>query len=493
MTEHKTELIVGIFAMLIFAALTFMTFRVGDFAIGKKKGYTLYVDFQNTAGLDAKTRIKVAGVDAGIIENIELVDGVAHLTLRISSEIKIYSDAVAGIRATGLLGDKYLELRVGAKKPALPAGATIKNVQELVDVDDLMQNLTKLSANVTELVNGLNQPDIKNAMRATVFNLKDITEHLDTMLGDKGSFGAIISRVDSLTARLDEMVRRNSEPLTNTIANLEEFSGSLRTHGPELISGLSETVAELRALLKESRSNIEDLIDKTGTTIEDVSAITAKIRRGEGTLGKLINDEALYSSLTNAAGGVERALSSINRFRTFLTFRGDYLTRMSEAKGGFYLTLQPRPDKFYVLGVVGDTLGNVETTTTSINGVITTERKVTKNLEFTAQFGKRFGDTALRVGLTENTFGVGLDQYLLKDRLKLSMDAWDFGAEEDEASRAHLNIGADYFVFKNVFVSAGLDNILNSNRFGASVGGGLRFEDEDFKYLFGTIPSIPGM
>ena len=48
----------------------------------------------------------------------------------------------------------------------------------------------------------------------------------------------------------------------------------------------------------------------------------------------------------------------------------------------------------------------------------------------------------------------------------------------------------DYFIFKNFFVSAGADNILNKKWRGGYAGIGMRFEDEDLKYLFGTMPRI---
>ena len=44
-----------------------------------------------------------------------------------------------------------------------------------------------------------------------------------------------------------------------------------------------------------------------------------------------------------------------------------------------------------------------------------TEEKIKKRMEFTAQFAKRFGDAAVRAGLTENTFGIGGD-YFFNDK-----------------------------------------------------------------------------
>jgi|Deesub1362A_J573_1020465.scaffolds.fasta_scaffold00077_89 phospholipid/cholesterol/gamma-HCH transport system substrate-binding protein len=493
MRGSRAELVVGIFALAVLAILSFMTFKVGDFTWRGKQGYIVYAYFKNTAGLDEKTKVKIAGVDAGTIEKIELADGMAKVTIRLYPSVKIYSDAVAFIRSSGLLGDKFLEIKVGSEKPYLKEGDTIKNIEELVDVDDLIRNLSNVSLNLVDFIAELNKTELKDAMKETILNLKDITRDLKGSISEnREKLKAILDRVDSITASLEELIEKNKGPVTNTFANLEEFSSSLRSNGPTLVSNLNKAVKELKDMIEKTRPELESIAENTRSTMDSLSAITNKIESGEGTLGKLLTDDKLYNSLTRAAEGVDKTISSIQRFRTYITFKADYLTRLKEGKGYFYVTLQPRKDKYYILGIVGDPIGKIDVTETTTNGTTVRKETVEEDIEFTAQFAKRFKDTTLRVGLTENTFGVGADHFMFNDKLKLTLDAWDFGKDEQGADHPHIRIGADYFLFKNVFISGGVDNILNSNRQGVYIGGGVRFEDEDFKYLFGTVPKIPG-
>jgi len=178
----------------------------------------------------------------------------------------------------------------------------------------------------------------------------------------------------------------------------------------------------------------------------------------------------------------------------FVNFQTEYLIKPEEAKGYFYVTLQPKPDKYYILGVVGDPIGRVttkETLTTTPAGTTTVkEEEIEKKIEFTAQIARRFKDVALRIGLTENTFGVGGDYFFDNDRGKVTADIWDFSNDEEGSDNPHIKVGVDYFVFKHLFLSAGADNILNKKWSGGYAGVGLRFEDEDLKYLFGTMPKI---
>ncbi len=501
MRRLSLELKVGIFAIIVLAILSFMTFRIGGFEwVKKRTGYIIYVDFGNIAGLDAKTKVKIAGVDAGIIESITLRDGKARLVLRMYPEVKLYSDASAAIKATGLLGDKFLAIDIGSKEPFLKEGDTIKNVREIVDIDDMARNLSEVSANINKLAVSLNESlgseEAKRSLKESIVNLEKITSGINTAISNNDiRMRNVLDNIKELTASINGLIQDNRDSVRTAMSNFKDFSGSLKEDGPSLISNLNKATKELKAIVEENRSSIKE-------TVDSVKNITAKIDSGEGTLGKLVKDEKLYHTLSKAAEGVDRTISSIERFRTFITFQGEYLSKPKDGKGYFYVTLQPRPEKYYILGIVSDPIGKVKTTetSTSVNGVTTVEKKeeVEKKIEFTAQIARRlvesdtFKDTVLRAGVTENTFGVGVDQYFLNDRLKVSVDAWDFGRDEANAKNPHVKFGADYFLFKHLFISGGVDNIFNKKYRGAYLGGGVRFEDEDFKYIFGTVPKIPG-
>ncbi|MBI4685376.1 MAG: MCE family protein [Nitrospirae bacterium] len=489
MKNLSTELKVGAFSLVILALLTYMTFKVGGFEWIEKKGYVLHAEFKNIGGLEDKTKVKVAGVDAGVIEKIELKNGRASLIIRVSEHVVLYSDASVSIKATGLLGDSYLEIKIGSQKPQLKDGDTIKNVVELVDMDDLVRNLSVVASNINSLTSSLNEaigtPEGKGALKESVMNIKDITVRLkETIAVNDKKLRDVLDNINNLVAQLKDIVEKNKEPLTATVENIRDFSASLKTEGPDLVSNLSKSAKELKQMIEENRPAIK-------SATESIDTISKKIAQGEGTLGKLVKDDRLYESVNRAAEGVNKTISAVDRFKTFITFQGDYLTKPKDSKGQFYVTLQPTPEKYYIIGIIGDPVGNVKTTTTITNGVTVKEDKIEKKIEFTAQFARRFKDIAVRGGITENTFGIGGDYFFINDKAKLSADVWDFSNDEENAKNPHVRVGVDYFVFKNIFVSAGADNVLNKKWRGAYVGAGLKFEDEDFKYLFGTLPKIP--
>jgi len=112
----------------------------------------------------------------------------------------------------------------------------------------------------------------------------------------------------------------------------------------------------------------------------------------------------------------------------------------------FDLTIRPKEDKFYVLGLVANPRGSLTVTDTSVGGVAPTRTETWERdkLLFTAQIGKRFKDIALRGGIFESTGGVGIDYFAFDDKLQITFEAFDFDSDRN----AHLKTYAEYRLLK---------------------------------------------
>lgn len=485
MKTISAELKVGIFVVVVILILSYMTFKVEDLGIVWKKGYRLYVVFENVMGLEEKSRIKVAGVDSGIVEKIRLKEGKAELTILMEPQVKIHKDAKASIRMTGLLGDKYLAIWAGSPAESLlKDGDVITYTEPAIDIDMLASELTSAAShisNMAEVFTDIFGEPEKKAVQETIHNLKTIAKNLNEILKENRE------PLHKTLVKLEGF----SEDISRIAKDLENFSKKLGEKGPGLVDDVSKVARDLKEVIEENRVVLKDSMENIKTFSASAGRISERIERGEGTLGKLLKDDKLYDSFTKTMEGAGKSVEAVDRLRTFINFRTEYLTREGDWKGYFDLTLQPRKDKYYILGVTTDPKGMLETIDTTTGGVTTREEKVKSRIEFTAQFAKRIEDFAMRIGMLESTFGVGADYFFKDDRGKISFDVWDFSANEAKAKRAHAKIGMDYKIFKYFFVTGGLDNLLNPNRRGIYVGGGLKFEDEDLKYIFGTAPRLP--
>jgi len=221
--------------------------------------------------------------------------------------------------------------------------------------------------------------------------------------------------------------------------------------------------------------------------LASIENATRKIDRGEGTIGKLVNDESVYNNIDSAAKGISDYTTRIERMKTIVAFRSEYM--FPEAKSYATLELKPRMDQYYIFEIVSDPFSNYHrtTTTTTPGSTVVTETYEDK-IKFSLEFAKRWGNLAVRLGLIESTGGAGADYYAFDDRIKFSVDSWNYGSKEPDNDKAHVKATATVGLGKTIFMNAGYDNALNSRRASAFVGLGLRFDDNDLKYLLGSVP-----
>jgi phospholipid/cholesterol/gamma-HCH transport system substrate-binding protein len=92
------------------------------------------------SGLRAGGVVEVHGIEAGTVERL-LIDQekqMALVELKIEKKIKIYDDASASIKSSGLIGDKFIKIDPGGSGEVLKPGATIIDTSTPPDIDDLI-------------------------------------------------------------------------------------------------------------------------------------------------------------------------------------------------------------------------------------------------------------------------------------------------------------------------------------------------------------------
>jgi phospholipid/cholesterol/gamma-HCH transport system substrate-binding protein len=466
MAKLNAEAKVGLLVIVGSILLLYMTFAVGKYQFGEKEGYTLQAAFDSVAGLDTKSSVRMAGVKIGLVEKVELEDSRARVTMRINPEVKIASGTEAMIKTMGLLGEKYVEFVPAKNKaPQKPAAAGAsyyrdgERVQATVspsDVDKLINQLSSISDDIKQVTASLSQ----------VLGTERGTRSLEDILGD----------------------------LRQTMANIKDFSTTLQGDGSEMVMRLNELVASLNGVVGENRDslkvtmeNIKEASKSAELALASIENATKKIDRGEGTIGKLVNDDSVYNNIDSAAKGISDYATRIERMKTIVAFRSEYL--FPQAKSYATLELKPKMDQYYILEIVSDPFSNYNrvTTSTTPGSTVVTETYEDK-FKFSVEFAKRWGNLAIRLGLIESTGGAGADYYAFDDRIKFSVDSWNYGSKEPDNDKAHVKATATVGLGKTLFMNAGYDNILNSRRASAFAGLGLRFDDNDLKYLMGSVP-----
>jgi phospholipid/cholesterol/gamma-HCH transport system substrate-binding protein len=498
---------VGIFVLLGLIVLTFFTFRVSKWGLIAEKGYRLTVDFDTASGLEPKSDVKMAGVPIGKVEEIQLVGNRARLVMRIRPGIRIPIDSVASIQTQGLLGEKYVEILPGRNAQSnLPAGGQVANTLSPTNLDEIVRKLSAIGDDVKKFTEALSSTfgteegkkalsDILRDVRATTASLRNVLQ------GNEQRFERIVANIDRLSADLSDISATNKQDLRATIANLRAFSDTLKNETPGLVTkleemseGVSGVVADNRENLKESIKNLKAASARLDNTLDAAGKVMAKIDRGEGTLGMLVNDNSAHGSLTDTLEGINKYVRKSDQLKTFVDYHLEWQQEPSEFKHYVNLRLQPTADKYYTIGVVDDPRGKFSssTSTVTVNGTPTTitEEKYENKLKISALIARKFSGLTVKGGVIESTGGLGLDYELLKNRLTVGADAWDFSRRD---LPPHLKLYGNYDIVKNLFVTGGVDDVLASERNLRTLflGFGIKFADEDLKTVLGAVPIKP--
>jgi phospholipid/cholesterol/gamma-HCH transport system substrate-binding protein len=502
---------VGAVMLVALGVLGFFILRIEDLNLGRSAtSRDVVVTFDNVAGLDEESPVRIAGVRKGHVESIRVLpDGRAEVTLEVDDDIPIHRNATATVANLGLLGDKYIELNPGS--PAAP----------VVPKDQVVMIRGGDSASIDEVTNQVSQ--IAEDVKAITASMRTV------MSGPAGQqrLEEIVENVRGITEEVRALIAANRENVDATLENTRAITAHLRQEIPELAAALERiadqiggTVGENREDMRAVMQNLRTLSADLRTTSDNLGAITGQVRSGEGTVGKLLYDDEAHERLTTALSSVEsgvtelkNTLGRVNKLQMDLGIRADYLAGLSErevegvetrngnTRSTVMLRLVPNPERnrFYHVELADDPRGRrrdrveVNTYTNANTGeattIVTETTKFDRDFLITAQAGWVLDDLALRVGLIDSTGGIGAD-YTLNDRIRITGEAFDFGKRRDDLP--HLRLLGEYTFRKEkghtprLFFSTGIDNALNDTAF--VFGGGLRWEDQDLKYLLGSIP-----
>jgi phospholipid/cholesterol/gamma-HCH transport system substrate-binding protein len=471
---------VGAFFLVALVLTGLMIWKIEGLRFGKAAGRVVSVEFENVAGLKDKADVRLAGVRIGRVSRIRLVGGKAVVDLELSSDVALREGASAAIQSLGMLGDKYVEVEPGpVGATALREGVTLQG-ETPVNFDQI----TKLARDI--------ELDIRDVTR----NLKD---SLDGAAGG-GRLKGIVDNVLEMSREMRKLIESNRSNIDVTTANFREFS----TEMTKLVDRIDRLVASNQGGVTQTVDNARDLTSKLQTTVDNMNAITGKIRSGEGTIGKLVKSEETDRNLNDALVAVKdgvktltSAVETVKNWNVDLGLRSEYLSRFEKAQSFFTLDLIPRNKaRFYRLELSNQPFGVRKDTTqiltiTFPDGHTETVRVVQTELKdqaaVSAEVGYRLGQFVGRAGLIENTGGFGVDYLGLKDRLQLSAQFWNFN-RPDLSAQAKLS--ARYYFSPSVFVTGGWNDFLNRKYHldSAFVGAGVRWGDDDVKYLAGSIP-----
>ena len=267
--KRRDEVLVGI--LLVAATIVGVLGTLWLVRGGLSSGYPLYTVVPWGAGLTQGQPVLLAGAKVGYVADIELrQNGTLLVTLNVNKDYKVPQGSTATVKAVGLFGDQSIALTPDYRRPIdqyVPPGDTLPSGPTQVSIDQLLMRVDTVSRGIS---------DVTKAFEVQMVQQGGIADMRQTLM-----------RTNALVAQLSGIAAEQSRQLSATMVQLRHTAAALDS------TAIDSTVHNLQT----TTANVAALSADLQKTSNQINSLLAKIDKGEGTAGKLINDPGLYDDM----------------------------------------------------------------------------------------------------------------------------------------------------------------------------------------------------
>jgi phospholipid/cholesterol/gamma-HCH transport system substrate-binding protein len=347
-SHAKSDTIVGLFVLTAFAVLLFATFTIrGNFAV---KTVQISATFEAVSGLEEGAPVLINGVRKGRVTSIRFdprraarearetgatTYSTPPVTVRmVIAEVPMYPNAVVRLAQQGFIGDRRVEIdpgsperddeppiadldgytfvgqpvfdmaRVFARAEGIVTDleVTLSSFREFVTADETAQGLRQSLDNLTKSMqkahdilehNEANVAEFIANSRAASEDLRQVASRTRELFEADGTVDRLAGESEAaladIRAQFNEIAsnaRTSLESVNQTIARFDERGERLTTSAVDLMDAAKNEYLVLTENLERSRADLEVII--------------GRIRRGEGTLGRILTDPQPFEDLKDS-------------------------------------------------------------------------------------------------------------------------------------------------------------------------------------------------
>jgi phospholipid/cholesterol/gamma-HCH transport system substrate-binding protein len=317
--------------------------------------YPVKVRFEQAGGMAVGTPVRKSGILIGRVGSIELTDNDQHVlaSLEIENGKGIYLDETCFI-SRDLLGDTAVVFRMVQKSkrphqpippdaildgeiPDDPTGLKTALAEPIKKVTDTGEALTEASKKfgdaadrICKILDEKSQRDVQNILGDAAESLRSIK----LLLGDKDKQAKLTASLDKLPQTLDAMNRT----FASTDAAIRKFTDPTGPDHLSPIDRMTETIQLAQKTMKDfnepsapGKLSPAEEMKKVVSNVEEFTTIlqnlVARIDRGDGTLGALLNDRELYNRLNRTMRNMEEITRDVKPIISNLEIATDKIAR----------------------------------------------------------------------------------------------------------------------------------------------------------------------
>jgi phospholipid/cholesterol/gamma-HCH transport system substrate-binding protein len=277
--RRRREIWVGLFVVAGLAGILIVLTTMTDAALFRGR-YIVSTIVPDASGIRAGDPVQMRGVNIGRVMSFQIDAEKVEVRLEIEGEYPIPKDSVVELKASGLLGGLVADVIPGTSSESATWGDVLEG-RSGIGLFDKMDSLAGEADDVAVRLKALLSDEMVSDVQGAAGGARRLLDQLsDTVSEQRGELKA-----------LSKSLRRSAEGLEKV------------TTGPELERTVKR-VDEVAARMDEVLAGL----DRSSQSLE---SILGRIDRGEGSLGKLTTDDALYDNVASAAANLDEAAVEI--------------------------------------------------------------------------------------------------------------------------------------------------------------------------------------
>ncbi len=283
------ELKTGIVALIVIALSIWGYNYMSGVNLFDAPARTFKTEYSNVQGLNNASVVTINGVNVGKVIDIQFSSeptkrGKIIVEFSVKSDFEFSRNSKAKIYSLSLMGGKSLAIVPSYEgEMAISGDYLIGEIESDIfstvseKLNPLQGKVESVITNIDSLLLGVNDildKETRNHFKSTIAELNETVTN----------FKSVSKSVDRLLIENRDKLGRITENIEVATANFVKISDSL------------------------AAINIGNTVKEVEKTLDNLNGLLVSVRNGEGTLGKLMNDEAMYQNLTNASKELEELL-----------------------------------------------------------------------------------------------------------------------------------------------------------------------------------------
>jgi phospholipid/cholesterol/gamma-HCH transport system substrate-binding protein len=299
--KRRNEIVVGTVILLSLVLIVVGTVWMKGTGFGREER-TLKARVPEAGQLLKGAKVKLRGVGIGRVDAIELEQGSAGnviVTMKIDPKISLPEDPVALLSPESMFGDWQVQIFPRSSFPQYPyaeapdpnviPGYSLPDISRLTAVaDQIAGNLAKLSERFEEAFTRETAANVRDAIE----NIQKVSEQLTGLISRQQRNA---DEVATSLAQTSEALGGAAETANRAFAEFEAAVGGGKLSGIVAnVQKTSVTADSLSRVLLKTTQDLRIAAASADTAFKSVGDIAQRVNRGEGTLGMLVRDTAMY-------------------------------------------------------------------------------------------------------------------------------------------------------------------------------------------------------